>query len=209
MPRPASTHTHTHTHSHAPAAHTLARSRPPRQLEGYTPGEGVLHRLSLPAADSYEASEGLASPEPFPDTASPASAGGTVLAWVTTSAPLVVRAALVLEADGDTALYMRSVEPARAGNAAWLETCRRLSLPEPPADPTGPPIYGQWAVVAAWARAAGGGGGGGGGSGSGGGAPDVRVIGYSSEGSLWVHDARAKSVSGFEVDGTRVDIALE
>ena len=156
------------------------------ELDGYSPGEPSLHRVTLPEAAG--AIDSL--PDPVPDTAPPADAAGTVMAWVTTSAPLCARGALLRLAGGEQALYLRDVEPARLGTAAWLATCRRLKLPDPPIDANGPPIYSAWKQVATWDEGA-----------------NVSVVGYV-DGCTWVIDRTDELSIAFEPGGSRKEIPL-
>lgn len=158
------------------------------ELDGYTPGAPSLHRIVLPPSDAPP-SEWLLPPTPTPDTASPAGArGGVVRAWITSGQPLGALGALVAHADGTQALYLRQTEPARVGSAAWLATCRRLGLPDPPVDPNGPTIYTEWRPVAEWDTA-------------------VELLGFAN-GTAWVHHPAARTASGYTADGAKTDLPL-
>jgi len=119
------------------------------ELDGFGPGVSQLYRIALPDA---ELPDSLA-PEPVPDTLSPAGVAtpaGSVTAWITTGSPLAVRGALVDSGSEGVSLVLREQAVARLGSAAWLATCRRLGLPEPPEDPHGPPLFSEWHCVAHW-----------------------------------------------------------
>ena len=157
------------------------------ELDGYSPGGPSLHRIVLPPADQPVV-EWSTYPEPVPDTVPPVGAmGGVVRAWITTDAPtLNATGALIKHTDGSQALYLRGIEPARLGSPAWLATCRRLKLPDPPVDPNGPPMFTDWKRVAAWE------------------APSadsaVTLLGFQ-DGTAWVYDSDARLAAGYELDG--------
>ena len=89
-----------------------------------------------------------------------------------------------------TSLMMRSVAPARVGSEAWLATCRRLNLPEPPIDPNSPPVLGAWATVASWATS-----------------EPKSVVGLRG-GVAWVHDSARGQVVGITAAGERDELPL-
>ena len=74
------------------------------------------------------------------------------------------------------------------GGAAWLATCRRLKLPEPPVDPSGPSLYTEWKRVAVFDDPPGGG-------------DKARLLHYS-DGVAYVHDPRAMRVVGYAANGS-------
>ena len=100
--------------------------------------------------------------------------------------------ALVERPDGSQALYLRQTEPARVGSAAWLATCRRLQLPDPPVDPYGPTLYTDWAEVGQWESAA---------------AGKVTLLGYENA-TAWVHDLASKTATGFTAEGKQIQLPL-
>ena len=162
------------------------------ELDGYSPGYPALHRIALPPADE-PAVAWTVPPMPQPDSPPPAgSVGATVRAWITNGKPLAAIGALVRLDDGSQALYMRSQEMARVGSSAWLATCRRLKLPDPPVDPSGPPILSEWRQVRTWDAGSG---------------EQVTLLGFAKD-TAWVHEAVAKTASGYTADGKRTELPL-
>ena len=162
------------------------------ELDGYSPGNPALHRIALPPADE-PADMWAMPPTPQPDSPPPAgSLGATVRAWITSGKPLAAVGALVRLDDGSQALYMRTQEMARVGSAAWLATCRRLKLPDPPVDPSGPPILSEWRQVRVWDA---------------GSDEQVTLLGFAKD-TAWVHEAVAKTASGYTADGKRTELPL-
>ena len=168
------------------------------ELDGFSPGEPSLHRIQLPPPDT-PLGELLDAPppEPTPDT-EPPTPSGAVVAWFTSSAkPFAAVGALVKTADGAdgapaTELYMRVVAPARIGSAQWLATCKRLDLPLPPLDPTGPPIYGEWAKVASFDAAE---------------SAGLEAVGCDED-CVWLKVPAASKAAGYHADGSRVEVRL-
>ena len=119
------------------------------ELDGYGPGAPQLFRITLPDPE-------LPTDQPptvAPDAMSPAGVAtpaGSVLSWILTAEPLAVRGALVDSGSEGVSLALREAQPARVGSPAWLRTCQRLGLPEPPVDPTAPPLFSDWKCVAQW-----------------------------------------------------------
>lgn len=161
------------------------------ELRGYSPDDSGLHRIRLPAAKATDTHDGSddgfeVEPEVVPDTSSPVGDAGSVSAWMTCGSTLSACGALVRDSEsGAQSLYLRSVEPARIGSAAWRATCKRLKLPEPPIDPHGPQLYSEWRKVATWDATA-----------------KLTVAGYV-EGLAWVHDAGARMAVAFSPEGAR------
>ena len=146
-----------------------------------------LFRAKLPPAD-----EGGHIFDPVPDTLSPAGTctpPGNVVGWITTGSPLAVRGALV-QSGSSLTLALRTQEVARVGNALWLATCKRLGLPPPSIDPSGPAIFSDWQAVATFEN---------------GGA--ISLLGFRDE-AAWVFDSAAKKAYAISVDGTSKEVAL-
>ena len=167
--------------------HNLRRTRDEALVEvsGLTPGGAAhMYRATLPAAvlppkqrpsPLAAAADGGASSAAKPslalDTEVPVGTRG-VSRWMVDDEGLAVRAALVLQNDGKTALLVRDETALRMGGDAWLATCKRLGLPEPPLDPDAPRAFTQWKVAAEWPD----------------GAPQPTGLGFR-DGCAWVYSA--------------------
>ena len=147
----------------------------------------TLYRIKLPT-EEYQT-----GPELVPDTLSPAGTctpPGSVVSWMTTGSPLVVRGAVV-RSGSSLFLALRSEEHARIGNPLWLATCKRLGLPEPPIDPLGPRLYSEWRLVGTLDNEA----------------DQLEVQGFHDE-AAWFIDHSTKTAVAFSTDGSRTEISL-
>ena len=142
--------------------HNLRRTRDEALVEvgGLAPGGAAhIYRAMLPAAviapkqrPTPLPADGASATKPSLalDTEVPVGTRG-VQQWMVDDEALAVRAALVTQNDGKTALLVRDETALRMGSAAWLATCKRLGLPEPPLDPDAPRAFTPWKVAAEWA----------------------------------------------------------
>jgi len=160
------------------------------ELDGYGPGAPQLFRITLPDPE-------LPTDQPptvAPDAMSPAGVAtpaGSVLSWILTAEPLAVRGALVDSGSEGVSLALREAQPARVGSPAWLRTCQRLGLPEPPVDPTAPPLFSDWKCVAQWEA----------------GQAPPSLLGFRDE-TTWIFDPASNKLSAISPAGSRLDVDL-